>query len=115
MWEEIRELFPVRKHCTYLNNAGVVPPSLRVLDALGAYHRLHAEHGFMEVAIRFRDLGHRIKEILGRLLNCPATSIALTHNTSEGMNILAQGLSWSPGDTPIGSSSRDASLVVQAG
>jgi len=102
MWSEIRELFPLHKNCVYLNNAGVAPPSLRVLEALDAYHQKHAEHGWMQVGSEYRDTGAQIKKILGGLLNCPASCLALTHNTSEGMNTVAQGLSWKPEDIVLG-------------
>jgi len=102
MWNEIRELFPVHESCVYLNNAGVSPPSIRVLEALEAYHACHARHGCAELFTRYRHTGKRIKEILGALLSCPPDTLALTRNTSEGMNIVAQGLDWNPGDIVLG-------------
>lgn len=102
MWREVRELFPIHAECVYLNNAGVAPPSVRVLDALEAYHRTHARSGWRGVARAYGDTSSRIKEILGELLACPPSSLALTHNTSEGMNLIAQGLAWKPGDTILG-------------
>jgi len=102
MWQEIRELFPVHERVVYLNNAGVSPPSVRVLEALDAYHRTHAHYGAMRLFVEYRHMGGRIKEILAELFGCTPSSIALTHNTSEGMNIVAQGLAWSEGDTVLG-------------
>jgi cysteine desulfurase / selenocysteine lyase len=102
MWQEIRALFPIHKTCVYLNNAGVAPPSVRVTDALRSYHECHALHGVAELFRRYGDTGRRIKEILAGLLDCPASTLAITHNTSEGMNIVAQGLDWVPGDTVLG-------------
>jgi selenocysteine lyase/cysteine desulfurase len=102
MWDEIRKLFPIHEHCTYLNNAGVAPPSLRVLESLDAYHRDHALYGVHKLLPKFMDTGTRIKEILAELLQCPSSCIALTHNTSEGMNIVAQGFPWKEGDCVLG-------------
>ena len=102
MWQEVRDLFPIHRQCAYLNNAGVTPPSLRVLEALEAYHRLHADQGWPRAGRVVREAGTGIKRILAELLRCPPTSLALVHNTSEGMNIVAQGLRWSPGDTVLG-------------
>jgi len=39
-----------------------------------------------------------------RLLGCDAESVALTHNTTEGFNLLAQGLPLGPGDEVLFSS-----------
>jgi len=102
MWKEIRELFPIHERVVYLNNAGVAPPSVRVLEALETYHRTHAQYGALRLFGEYSHLGGRIREILGGLLGCAPASIALTRNTSEGMNIVAQGLPWSEGDTVLG-------------
>jgi len=102
MWDEIRRLFPIHEHCTFLNNAGVSPPSTRVLEALEAYHREHALYGFHKAALGFQDTGTEIKQILAEFLHCSPSCIALTHNTSEGMNIVAQGFPWNRGDCVLG-------------
>ena len=102
MWAEIRELFPIHNHCTYLNNAGVAPPSLRILESVDAYHRDHALHGWKKISSSYRETASQIKGILAQLLECPPSCIALTHNTSEGMNIVAQGYPWKHGDCVLG-------------
>jgi len=102
MWTELRELFPIHEHCTFLNNAGVSPPSTRVLESLEAYHRAHALYGFHKAALGFKDTGTEIKQILAEFLQCSSSCIALTHNTSEGMNIVAQGFPWKRGDCVLG-------------
>jgi selenocysteine lyase/cysteine desulfurase len=102
MWDEIRKLFPIHEHCTFLNNAGVSPPSTHVLEALEAYHREHALYGFHKAALGFKDTGTEIKQILAEFLQCSPSCIALTHNTSEGMNIVAQGFPWKRGDCVLG-------------
>lgn len=102
MWKEIRRLFPIHRSCVYLNNAGVCPPSLRVLEAVESFHRTHALYGWKKVRPLFRDAGRKIKGILSRLLGCDPSLIALVHNTSEGMNIVAQGLDWKAGDVVVG-------------
>ncbi len=102
MWTEIRKLFPLHEHCTYLNNAGVAPPSTRVLASLESFHRDHALYGFQKAASKLGDMGAEIKEILAGFLACSPACIALTHNTSEGMNIVAQGFPWKEGDRVLG-------------
>lgn len=102
MWDEIRELFPIHEHCTYLNNAGVAPPSKRVLESLEAYHRDHARYGFHKTVPGFLKTAEEIKEILAGFLACSPSCLALTRNTSEGMNIVAQGFPWRRGDCVLG-------------
>lgn len=102
MWKDVRSLFPVHRNCVYLNNAGVCPPSLRVLEAVKSFHRIHALYGWRKAQPLFREAGRKTKEILSRLVNCDPSWIALVHNTSEGMNIVAQGLDWKAGDIVAG-------------
>jgi len=42
-----------------------------------------------------------VRQKAGRLLNCPAEHIALLRNTGEGVNLVASGLDWQPGDEVI--------------
>jgi selenocysteine lyase/cysteine desulfurase len=102
MWDEVRKLFPIHEHSTYLNNAGVAPPSVRVIESLHGYHRDHAHFGVQKLLAKFMETGTKIKEILAEFLQCSPSSIALTHNTSEGMNIVAQGFPWKDGDCVLG-------------
>jgi selenocysteine lyase/cysteine desulfurase len=69
---------------------------------LKTYHRHHATHGWKKTGRAYLDTGLRIKRILANLLKCAPSSIALTHNTSEGMNIVAQGLPLIHGNTVLG-------------
>ena len=67
-----------------------------------AWHRDHARYGFHKAAIRLRSTGAEIREILAEFLQCAPSCIALTHNTSEGMNVVAQGYPWKHGDRVLG-------------
>jgi selenocysteine lyase/cysteine desulfurase len=42
-----------------------------------------------------------VREAAARLLGAPATSVAITHNTTEGFNVLARGLPLGPGDEVV--------------
>jgi selenocysteine lyase/cysteine desulfurase len=44
---------------------------------------------------------NKIKEPLSQFINCEPEEIALTHNTTEGINIIAQGLKLNAGDEVI--------------
>jgi selenocysteine lyase/cysteine desulfurase len=73
-----------------------------VLESLEAYHRDHALYGFHKAIVKYSDTGTEIKKILAEFLGCSPSCIALTHNTSEGMNIVAQGTTWVQGDCVLG-------------
>src|SRR5262249_43116750 len=41
------------------------------------------------------------REAVAALLSCDPAEVALTHNTTEGMNIALMGLDWRPGDEVV--------------
>ena len=50
------------------------------------------------------ELWREVKEGVGQFLNCSAEEIAFTRNTTEGSNIVCNGLQLQPGDEIITSS-----------
>lgn len=97
---EARRLFPIVERHIHMNHAGVSPMSQRagaaveqVIDA--SMNRPYRDHWAQDEAARVRDL-------VARLINAPAGSIALTRSTAHGMSLLAQGLQWEKGDNVVG-------------
>lgn len=94
---EARNLFPVTENQLYFNHAACSPFSLRVEKVLQQYLKKRVKtvvddyKGNMEVAAQVRSL-------IGQLINAPDDRIALTTNTTHGLNILATGLEWHHGD-----------------
>ncbi len=89
--------FPVTEDLVYLNHAGVAPTSLRVRDAVAGWFEQHitrgilGEEGWEETAERCRA---RFADIIG----ASPDEIAFVRNTSHGLALVAEGLSWNPGD-----------------
>ena len=81
----------------YLNHAAVAPLSFRVRDAVDKYQTRRALKGIepypwaMKMALETR-------EMIANMLYARADQIAFVMNTSDGLNIIAQGLDWQPGD-----------------
>jgi len=97
---EARDLFPITGHYIHMNHAGVAPMSLRVAAAIeqvteASLNRPYRDHWSQDEADRVRDL-------VGRLINAPADSIALTRSTAHGMSLLAGGLDWHAGENVVG-------------
>ena len=97
---EARGLFPITDHHIHMNHAGVAPMSVRVAAAIervteASLNRPYRDHWAQEEADRARTL-------VGRLINAPADSIALTRSTGHGVSLLARGLDWKPGDSVVG-------------
>lgn len=79
---------------------GVIPQRAR--DAVAAYNDRRAEMHSMRAEDFFPQLD-RSRELIARLLNVTADEIALTTNTSWGVNLAAYALPLGPGDIVLGS------------
>ena len=99
--KDVRKLFPhIDKGITYLNHAATGPFSLRLLDRMNEYFRTRSEvkiddyPGFVKVT-------EETKDILASYMNTESGRIAFMDNTTNGLNLLAQGLHWEKGDEII--------------
>lgn len=94
---DVRALFPHTREGIYLNHAAMGPLSVRVKEAVTAFleerHRSPVENwqGFMPVLEETRAR-------FARLIGVSAERVEVQPNTSYGLNVLAQGLDWRPGD-----------------
>lgn len=97
--------FPSRRHGIHFNHAAVAPLPARAAEALAAHGRDVSERGSMA----FRDQERKVEELrhlAARLMGARdgeggAGSVAIVANTSTGLNLVARGLSWSPGDEVV--------------
>lgn len=93
-WQTIRRSFPLSEEWTYLNNGTVGPSPYPVIAATQA--------GMMETDRTGSYSGYeKAAERLARFLHADANEIALTHNTTEGINIACWGLPLRRGDEVI--------------
>ncbi len=99
-WDAYRKLFPHTEHVIYFNHAAVSPLHQRSLDAIRAYQNQRSRNN-IEFFPDILEEKQQFKELLGKLIHAPADSIAVTENTSMGLNWLARGISWNPGDRVI--------------
>ena len=96
----IRAELPALKRYVYLNAGTNGPMPRRAHEALIA----QAERELVEGRIvpdsfpRLFQARDELKAQFAALLGCAPDEIALTHNTTEGMNIALMGLDWRPGD-----------------
>lgn len=93
-WDKVRANFPLTKDRVYLNN-GTFGPSpflvVKTLEETLAKINTTGEYGHTDTA---RD---RIAEFVG----VKSSEISLTHNTTEGINIVTWGLDLKEGDEVI--------------
>jgi cysteine desulfurase / selenocysteine lyase len=90
-WAEIRKQFPVTENSTYLNTAAAGPLSKRTSAAASDYYQQMMNDG----DIHWNDWLLRRQEVrqkVAAFINAEPDEIALTTNTSSGMNIIVDAL-----------------------
>lgn len=84
----------------YLNHAAVSPISFHVREAVAAYLEKRALKGIEPYPWAIKMM-LETKQLLASLINARPDDIAFVLNTSDGLNVLASGLDWKPGDHVI--------------
>jgi cysteine desulfurase / selenocysteine lyase len=99
--EEVRELFPyIKSGRIYLNHASTGPVSSRVLSAVNG-HLLNASTYKIDDFPSIMNQIEETKILLGEYINCSPARLAFLDNTSNGINVLANGINWKEGDRII--------------
>jgi selenocysteine lyase/cysteine desulfurase len=93
-WRLVRDQFPLRKTHIYMNNGTMGPSPYVVQEALRQREELVNTTG---------EYGGHDDSLprLARFINCSDDEIAQTHNVTEGINIIAQGIKLKKGDEVI--------------
>jgi cysteine desulfurase/selenocysteine lyase len=96
--EQARREFPhTMSDMVYLNHAAVAPLSFRVRDAVDKYQTRRALKGIEPYPWIMKTV-QETRELLAQMIHARADQMAFVMNTSDGLNIIAQGLDWKPGD-----------------
>ena len=101
--QAIRDELPAVHERIYFNAGTNGPLPRRSHDALVKYAQVELEEGRIGPPVwqRMFDTRTETRAAIADLLGCQPDEIALTHNTTEGMNIALMGLDWQKGDEVI--------------
>ena len=95
--QELRENFPHTGASVYLNHAAMGPLSSPVKTAIEAFlaerHQSNVENW-----VDFMPVLDETRGRLARLIGASPERVEFMPNTSYGLNVLASGLDWRPGD-----------------
>ena len=96
-WQTVRAQFPYKADVLYLNNGsiGILPHLVLEAQIEVLRHREIDPHGPMPRQWPSPQEAHQ--KIAG-LINCDTSELAVTHNSTESMNIVAMGLHLNPED-----------------
>jgi selenocysteine lyase/cysteine desulfurase len=97
---EARNLFPLVDHYIHMNHAGVSPMSQRARAAIEQVVDASMNRPYRDGWAQ--DEAGRVRELIARLINASADSIAITRSTGHGISLLAEGLDWKAGDSVVG-------------
>ncbi len=101
--EQLRAEIPACEECVYLNTGASGPSPHRVVDAVQDFQERHkydapCGEGMYEVATEARESA---REAIAGFVGAESGEIALTRNTAEGINHVATGVDWEPGDVVV--------------
>ena len=94
VWELVRRQFPVTQVKTYFNTGTMGPSPYSVIDKVRDYHVWMEKNGVYKGTEEARTR-------LAGFLGAEEAEISLTHNTTEGINIMAWGFPLKAGDEVI--------------
>ena len=98
---------------TYLNHAsiGTVPRSVHAAGI--RYREICEENPWLYIwGGAWEEAREDVRRSAARLMGCDASQLAITHNTTEGFNILARGLPLGPGDEVLFSTLNHAGASI---
>ncbi len=93
-WSDVRDQFPLTRNRIYFNNGTIGPSPHPVIEAV--------HQAMLDLDTRGEyDGWETARPKVAKLVNADSTEISLTHNVTEGINIVAQGLPLKRGDEVI--------------
>lgn len=95
--------FPLTEKTVYMNNGAVAPTPLAVIKAMTDYMVKCADEGPDSAANSeyTTSLLNETRLRLSHLINCEPQEIVLTQSTTDGINMVANGLRWQKGDAIV--------------
>lgn len=100
-WDVVRAQFPLRDGLVMLNAANLCPAPLPVSDAVTVLTRDVDSDASFQNRAKFSGLARRSVEALAAYVGAAADEVVITRNTSEGNNIVLNGLTFGPGDEVV--------------
>jgi cysteine desulfurase/selenocysteine lyase len=101
--EQIRRDFAVTKKTIYMNNGAVAPTPLSTIKAVTDFMLRCAEAGpdTPQISDYVVSLLDELRTRLAHLINCERDEVVLVQSTTEGLNMVANGIGWQKGDAIV--------------
>ncbi|PQO34565.1 aminotransferase class V-fold PLP-dependent enzyme [Bremerella cremea] len=99
-WQSFREAMPVTQKWAYFDHAAVAPLPQSTAQAITNWCQQAAHEGDT-VWLDWEQLIEKTRQSGAKLIGADTDEIALVSNTTQGINIVAEGISWKPGDNLV--------------
>ena len=101
--DQIRRDFPVTKKTIYMNNGAIAPTPLSTIKAVTDFMLKCAEAGpdAPQTSDYVTSLLDELRTRVAHLINCKRDEVVLVQSTTEGLNIVANGIGWKAGDAIV--------------
>jgi len=99
---EIRELLNLPDGCAYFQTGGFSPKPQPVIEEVIKYLKLQSQGPAIDwIHEQMMEMYEDVRAKVAQALNADSDEIMLTENTTIGLNIIASGIDWQPGDNVI--------------
>jgi cysteine desulfurase / selenocysteine lyase len=99
-WDDFRAQMPVVEKWAYFDHAGVAPLPGPTAEVLIEFARDNAANGVANWT-RWRATVETARQLGAKLIGSETDEIAVIHNTTEGINFIAEGFPWQAGDNVV--------------
>ncbi len=100
MFDKSKEVFPIKDSYVYLAHCGVSPLYTGALNKEQEIAREHQEKGGLLFS-KYNEILNSLRLTAAKLMKTSADNLAFVKNTSEGMNMIANGYRFHDGDQII--------------
>ncbi|MBI2305223.1 MAG: aminotransferase class V-fold PLP-dependent enzyme [Chloroflexi bacterium] len=111
---QLRHEIPAVRNCIYLNTGWSGPSPTPVLDAIREHLEWENSLGpaTPPALEKHKEARESVRKGLARLLGARPEEFTLTENTTQGINIITNGLEWRPGDEVVTCDLEHPSILI---
>lgn len=99
-WNDFRRRMPVVEQWAYFDHAAVAPLCEPARDAMTEWANDVANNGDVNWGHWCKQI-ERVRGNAAELIGAHTDEVALIRNTTEGVNLVAEGFPWKPGDNVV--------------
>jgi len=99
-WGLFRRQMPIARDWAYFDHAAVAPLSGPAQEALTRWARDATDNGSAYYPAWTRQI-ERLRTLVADMIGAVPEEIALVGNTTAGINLVAEGFPWAPGDNVV--------------